>query len=97
MKKKKLKEILSSFPRIQKIIIVKKFSDVRIDEALQDAIKVFMESFPLKNFWDHVIIVNTWADTESRSFKDFMKKLYQSFRDKINSCENLKKYMKKKK
>ncbi len=56
-----------------------------------------MESFPLKNFWDHVIIVNTWADTESRSFKDFMKKLYQSFRDKINSCENLKKYMKKKK
>lgn len=96
-KKKKLKEILSSFPRIQKIIIVKKFNDVRIDEALQDAIKVFMESFPLKNFWEYVIIVNTWADTESRSFKDFMKKLYQSFRDKINSCENLKKYMKKKK
>ena len=92
---KKLKAILISFPRIQKIIIVKKFNDVRIDKALQDAIIVFMESFPLKDFWDHVIVVNTWSDPGSNQFKRFMKEKYQSFRKKINGCDNLKKYMKK--
>lgn len=88
---------MTVYPRIQKIIIVKKYNDVRIDEALQKAIMVFMESFPISNFWEHVIVVNTWADTGSVIFKDFMENDFQSFRNKINKCENLLQYMKEKK
>ena len=94
---KKLKEILTVYPRIQKIIIVKKYNDVRIDEALQKAIMVFMESFPITNFWEYVIVVNSWADSRSEIFKDFMENDFQSFRNKINNCENLKNIWKKKK
>lgn len=88
---------MTVYPRIQKIIIVKKYNDVRIDEALQKAIMVFMESFPISNFWEHVIVVNTWADTGSVIFKDCMENDFQSFWNKINKCENLLQYMKEKK
>jgi len=90
----KLKKILTTFPRIQKIIIVKKYNDIRIDKSLQEAIKFFMEIFPLRNFWDYVIVVNTWADPNYRQFKNFMKEKYQSFSDKVNECNNLTDYMK---
>ena len=54
-----------------------------------------MESFPLQNFWDYVIIVNTWAETDSRAFKNFKKNEFKKFSDKVNECENLKEYMQK--
>ena len=88
---------MTVYPRIQKIIIVKKYNDVRIDEALQKAIMVFMESFPITNFWEYVIVVISWADSRSEIFKDFMENDFQSFRNKINKCENLLQYMKEKK
>ena len=91
----KIKQLLSVFPRIQKLIVVKKYNDIRIDSGIQDALKVFMESFPLQNFWDYVIIVNTWAETDSRAFKNFKKNEFKKFSDKVNECENLKEYMQK--
>ena len=64
-----------------------------MSQSLQDAIKVFIESFPLKNFWEHVIIVNTWANPNDESFQDYYMNERQYFLDKINRCHNLKDYM----
>lgn len=55
-----------------------------------------MDSFPLENFWDHVIIINTWANPKDESFLDYFKNERQYFIDKINDCQNLKDYMKNK-
>lgn len=52
-----------------------------------------MESFPLRNFWDFVIIVNTWSDPDSRAFKYFKKNVFKVFSDKVNDCQKLKNFM----
>ena len=64
-----------------------------MSQSLQDAIKVFIESFPLKNFWEHAIIVNTWENLNDESFQDYYTNERQYFLDKINRSHNLKDYM----
>ena len=90
---KLIKRLLCEYPKIQKLIIVKKYNDIRLDSGIQDALKVFMESFPLRNFWDFVIIVNTWSDPDSRAFKYFKKNVFKVFSDKVNDCQKLKNFM----
>ena len=65
-----LKGLLSAHPKIKKIIIVKKYNDLRLPLSMQNAIITFMEAFPLQNFWDHVIIVNSWANPHDESFTE---------------------------
>ena len=52
-----------------------------------------MDSFPLENFWDHVIIINTWANQNEENFQDYYENDRQFFVDKINKCSNIKDYM----
>ena len=71
---------------------------------MQNAISTFMEAFPLKTFWDHVIIVNTWANPNDEDFQEEKdetylekllkwQKLLKIMEDKqINIPSNLKEY-----
>ena len=88
-----LKTLITDYPTIKCLIIVKKFNNFRISESMQEAIKVFIESFPLENFWDHVIVVNTWANPKDENFKEYYEKERQFFIDKIDKCRNLKDFM----
>lgn len=56
-----------------------------------------MESFPLKNFWEHVIVVNTHANPKDESFKCYERKQRRCFSGKIGGCKNLKDFMYEKK
>ena len=56
-----------------------------------------MEAFPLRDFWEHIIIVNTWANPHDESFQDYMNEQHETFLEKILQCENLKKIMESKK
>jgi len=58
---------------------------------MQEAIKSFMESFPLKTFLDHVIIVNTWANPYDESYNDYMQENHESFIETLLKSQNLKK------
>lgn len=91
-----LKNILKNHPKIKKIIIVKKFNDLRFPLSMQNAFTTFMEAFPLKTFWDHVIIVNTWANPHDESFTDYINEPHETFLDKILQCNNLLEIMGKK-
>jgi hypothetical protein len=91
-----LKKLIYEYPTIKCLIIVKKYNTFRLSQSLQEAIKVFMDSFPLENFWDHVIIINTWANPNEENFKDYYENDRQFFFDKINKCPNIKDYMDKK-
>jgi hypothetical protein len=92
-----LKTLIFEYPTLKCLIIIKKYNNFRLSESLQEAIKVFMESFPLENFWDHVIIVNTHANPKDESFKYYERKQKQYFSEKINKCKNLKDFMYEKK
>jgi hypothetical protein len=91
-----LKKLIYEYPTIKCLIIVKKYNTFRLSQSLQEAIKVFMDSFPLENFWDHVIIINTWANPNEENFKDYYENDRQFFFDKIKKCPNIKDYMDKK-
>ena len=40
----------------------------RYTDSTIDSLKIFMQSFPTKDFWKHVFIVRTSADYKLRSF-----------------------------
>lgn len=84
-----LKNILKVHPKIKKIIVVKKYNDMRFPLSMQNAFITFMEAFPLKTFWEHVIIVNTWANPHDESYTDHMIEGHENFLDKILECQNL--------
>ena len=42
-----------------------------------------MDVFPKKNFWDHVIIVNSRANKYNEDFKDYLENDYEEFINKI--------------
>lgn len=88
-----LKNILKNHPKIKKIILVKKYSDIRIPLSMQSAISTFMEAFPLKTFWQHVIIVNTWANPHDESYTDYMEQPHDEFLKSVLECKNLLKIM----
>ena len=90
---KQLKTLILDYPTIKCLIIVKKYNNFRISASLQEAIKIFIESFPLENFWDHVIVINTWANPKDENFKEYYEKERQFFLDKIDKCRNLKDFM----
>ena len=78
-----LKNILRKHPRIKKIVIVKKYYDLRLSKSMQNAISTFMEAFPLKTFWDHVIIVNTWANPNDEDFQDYLEEKDETYLEKL--------------
>ena len=88
--------IISHYPYIKKIIIIKPYSELRLSEYLQNALKVMMDSFPLKDFWDHVIIVNNRCVPTDIAYQDFLEENPENFLDKLKNCNNLKSYMKDK-
>lgn len=74
---------------IRKIIFIKPYSEVRILKCYQVALKVFMETFPLKNFWEHVIIVDTRAVPTDDTFQDFLEEGPPSFNDNLLKNKNM--------
>ena len=83
-----LKNILKEHPKIKKIIIIKKFSDLRLPLSMQNAFITFMEAFPIQTFWDHLIIVNTWANPHDETYMDYKEEEHETFLEKILQCKN---------
>jgi hypothetical protein len=52
--------------------------------------------FLSKLFWDHVIIVNTWANPHDEDFQDYLEENDETYLEKILKCQNLLKIMKDK-
>jgi hypothetical protein len=92
----RIKTLLNKYPFVRNIIIIKRYDEVRFLKCFQDSLKVFMETFPLKNFWKHVIIVNTRAIPSDEAFQDFLEEGPPSFLDNLLANENMKKIMKEK-
>ena len=89
-----IKNLLDTIPKIKKLLLIKHYNDVRFPESLQNALQVYMKAFPLKNFWEHVIVVNTYANPGDETFRDFMEQPHEKYIEKILNCDNLIEFMK---
>ena len=69
---------------------------MRLSGSMHNAIINYMNAFPTRKFWEHVIVVNTYANKHSEDFKVFYRNDYESFAHKINDCSNLKNIMSQK-
>jgi len=87
---------LIKYPKIKKLLLVKRYSDFRLPQRTQNALKRLMEAFPIKDFWEHVIVVNTFANQHDETFTDYMEGMHEKYVDKILECENLTEFMKSK-
>lgn len=90
-----INNLLKIYPKINTLIIIKKYCTYRLSESLQKQIEVYMKAFPLKNFWEHVIVINTFSNPNNDDFKDFLVENGEKFEEKINNSNNLVEIMKK--
>ena len=91
-----IKDLLIKYPKIKKLLLIKRYNEVRFPGSLQKALKIYMEAFPIKDFWEHVIVVNTFANPHDETFTDYMEEMHEKYVDKILECENLIEFMKSK-
>ena len=84
-----LKELLSHWPFLKKIIIIKPYTEIRLADYLQRALEVIMDCFPLQNFWNHVLIVNNRCIPTDEAYQDFLEENPETFLDKLKQCTNL--------
>ena len=80
-----IKTALSDYPKFRSILILLKFQEKRLTESIIKSLKIFMECFPLKQFWDHVFIVRTHAF--SRNFEKDKAKIKDSIVKSLNKDE----------
>lgn len=91
--KEKIKKLLEKIPKIRKIIIVKPFNEVRLADSVISSLLLFMEAFPIKTFWNHVIMVNSWSNPHDQNVIYYKKNQHQPFLDKVLENELLMAYM----
>ena len=70
----RIQHALSDF-KISYILILLKFGDVRVDKSIIDMLQSYMKFLPMKDFWDHVIIVYTNAKTKDEDFEEDKQKV----------------------
>lgn len=79
-----IKTGLSDYPKLRCILLLLKFQDQRLKDTDIKNLKIFMQCFPSKKFWEHVFIVRTHADTSSKKFKREKKKVEGKIVKSIN-------------
>jgi GTPase Era involved in 16S rRNA processing len=79
-----IKTALSDYPKFRAILILLKFQDIRLTNSTAKSLKILMQCFPLKNFWKHVFIVRTHADTSSKKFQREKAKILNSIVNSLN-------------
>ena len=66
-----INNLLINCPKIKILILIKRYNDLRLSGSMKNAIINHMNAFSTRNFREHVIVVNTYANKHSKDFKDF--------------------------
>ena len=85
-----IKNGLSEYPKFRCILILLKFQDTRLNATTVNNLKIFMNCFPTKKFWEHVFIVRTHADRSARGFKRDLEKIKGEVVKSINNYDDFK-------
>ena len=85
-----IKNGLSEYPNFRCILVLLKFQDTRLNRTTLNNLQTFMKCFPTKKFWEHIFIVRTHAEKNSRSFNQTKKKLKGEIVNSINNYDDFK-------
>ena len=89
-----INKAISENPNIKCIILLFNIHEVRIKQSTAELLEKLIKRFPIKNFWDHIIVVRTHVDEDCRYGKrkrlEENKNILLNF---VNSAESLKNYM----
>ena len=88
-----LGDLTKKYPRINTLIICIKINDLRFTSSLKMSLQKFMEIFPNKKFWDHVLIVRTFA-VESKKLGKMKNDAKGKILEGIQNDKDLLKFMK---
>ena len=73
-----MKNYIKKNPRIKGILMVFNFNDNRLKGSVKKSIKLFYDFFPMKNFWEHVIILFSHYDKEDTERKNLLETEFNS-------------------
>lgn len=79
---KQIKRALVEHPEFSCILILMKLQDKRLPDSMVKTLQKYMDCFPLKDFWKHVIIVRTNSNLSNPKFEKEKKKI----KDSIVKC-----------
>jgi len=85
-----IKKGISYYPNFRCILILLKFQDIRLSKTSVNNLRIFMNCFPNKKFWDHAFIVRTHAEKGGRSYLQTKKKLEGEIVKSINNYDDFK-------
>ncbi len=89
-----INKAISENPNIKCFILLFRIYERRIAESTAKLLEKLIKRFPIKNFWDHIIVVRTYADEYSRHRKREIEENKNILLDFVNNAESLKNYMK---
>ena len=92
-----INKAISENPNIKCIILLFNIHEKkRIDQSTAELLEKLIKRFPIKNFWDHIIVVRTHVDEYFRYGK--RKRILEENKNIllyfVNNAESLKNYMK---
>ena len=90
-----INKAISENPNIKCIILLFNIHEVRIKQSTAELLEKLIKRFPIKNFWEHIIVVRTRVDEDcSRIRKYEREKNKNILLDFVNNEESMKNYMK---
>ena len=90
-----INKAISETPNIKCIILLFNIHEKkRIDQSTAKLLEKLIKRFPIKNFWDHIIVVRTHVDEDSRYGKREIEENKNILLNFLNIAESLKNYMK---
>ena len=89
-----INKVISETPNIKCFILLFNIHEVRIKQSTAELLEKLIKRFPIKNFWEHIIVVRTHVDEDCRYGKRDRKENKNILLDFVNNAESMKNYMK---
>ena len=81
-------------PNIKCFILLFSIHEGRIDKSTAKLLEKLIKRFPIKNFWEHIIVVRSHVDENFRYDKWERKENKNMLLNFVNNAESMKNYMK---
>ena len=89
-------KVKKAYPRMNVFIICLELNELRLTSSLKKMLSTFMEMFPSKSFWEHVLILRTHS-ARGPKFEKTRKRIEGKLLEGINKDKELTDFMKQNK
>ena len=72
---RKVTDAIAEHPNFSAFLVLLNFNDARLSERTVSTLTQYMKIFPKKDFWEHTIIIRTYAKKYDEDFEDEKKNI----------------------